>query len=40
MSDCIMVHYNTIPDSDSKMEQSVLYPTVRVQWDIGQYICL
>jgi len=40
MSDCLMEHYSTIPDSDSKIEQSVLYPTVRVKWGIGHHISL
>jgi hypothetical protein len=33
--DCLVEHYSNISDSDSKIEQSVLYPTVRVKWDIS-----
>jgi len=37
---CLMEHYSTIPDSNSKMEQPVLYPAAGVKWDIRHYICL
>jgi len=40
LSDSLIEHYSTIPDSDSKMEKSVLYLTARVKWVIRHYICL